>query len=66
MEGTTMTMQIYRFTLRCPGCNKVVLHAAAETPDMNCGDCLMDRVEVETFQVTDKKLLYKIDPTKVK
>lgn len=49
-----MTTQLYRFTLRCPGCNKEIQHDAETPPDMKCGDCLMDRVAVETFQIWEQ------------
>jgi hypothetical protein len=35
----------------CPGCGKQTEHIADEPPRINCGDCLMDRIEVVEFKV---------------
>lgn len=44
----------YRFFLVCPKCNKqseAVAEIRIPSPDLNCGDCLMDRVEVVRMKV---------------
>ncbi len=44
----------YRFDLVCPGCGKQSETTADHRipqPRVNCGDCLMDRVEVVEFKV---------------
>lgn len=48
-------MGLARYTLRCPGCNRVSQHVAEKAPEVQCGDCLMDRTEVVTFRVVDAK-----------
>lgn len=44
----------FKFTLVCPACGKISEHVGDKrvpSPAVNCGDCLMDRVEVVEFKV---------------
>lgn len=44
----------YRFEMVCPGCGRTTVHYSdkrAPSPEINCGDCLMDRTEIQTFKV---------------
>lgn len=43
----------YRFRLKCPRCGKlsVFVSETSRQPMVNCGDCLMNDVEVVEFKV---------------
>ncbi len=44
---------LYKFDLVCPGCNghTQVIRDSRRKPQLNCSDCLMDRVEVVELKV---------------
>jgi hypothetical protein len=47
-------MTKYRFTLVCPRCNKtseIIAGTRNHQPHVNCGDCLMNDVEIVEFKV---------------
>jgi hypothetical protein len=47
-------MSKFHFILVCPNCSKVSEHVSDKrvpSPKVNCGECLMDRVEVVEFKV---------------
>jgi hypothetical protein len=44
---------VKRFHLVCPSCGKTIEHTADAPPRINCGDCLMDRIEVVEFVVKE-------------
>lgn len=47
-------MALFVFTVVCPDCNKdsqVSADKKVPEPKVNCGDCLMDRVEIVQMKV---------------
>jgi transcription elongation factor Elf1 len=47
----------YRWTLKCPRCGRdsETVTDATTAPHVNCGDCLMDEVEIVEFDVVSVK-----------
>mgnify|MGYP000199119522 CR=1 FL=1 len=44
----------YRFHLACPDCNRttdLVREERVPAPDVKCGECLMDQIEVVAIKV---------------
>jgi hypothetical protein len=50
-----MTKRLYRFNTECPRCGKtdeMVCEGHNKVPELKCGDCLFNDVEVVTLKVT--------------
>jgi hypothetical protein len=53
-------MNRYRFILICPKCNKeseTVADKSVPPPRVNCGDCLMDRVDIVELKVLSVEVI---------
>lgn len=53
-----MFHKMFKFVMVCPKCNKTsefVCDKIVPTPDVKCGDCLMDHVEIVAMKVASVK-----------
>jgi hypothetical protein len=59
-QNETMTKRNYVFLLECPRCKRTSSYGTSkhqETPHLNCGDCLLNDMEVVELKIISCKVV---------